>query len=144
MSEKGVSKVNGQVRFGDYLNGEFREEASYGVDRVEHDQEGVSLILRPLQTRIGYPTGHIHLNISTQMLYRLGADHERAKMLGDLYPGRNYPQRPREPIKGQTREEQLEALVRMARRIMAAYVPEPRDVSDATVIDWERRASEVV
>lgn len=87
MSERGVTIVKGVVRFGDYSNGRFCERAGYDISRVEHDAEGVSIIL-------DVPEGdnvfghHVHLNISADVLRRLARDYELARSEGNYYPGR--------------------------------------------------------
>lgn len=88
MSEQhGVTYVEGRISLGDYSNGRFCVRAGYDISRVEHDAEGISVILEvPEGDKVfGH---HVHLNLSADVLRRLARDHELARSEGDYYPGR--------------------------------------------------------
>jgi len=78
------------VRFGDYANGKFSNSAVYEVERVEHDLEGVSLVINgPLEepTAKDYPNRHFHINIPTHLLEELAKSHASAQRAKSYYPG---------------------------------------------------------
>lgn len=75
--EDGTTGLSGKIHFGDYVNGRFEERASYTVEWVEHDKDGVSLVLRvPRGDRIFRKP--IRLNIPRNTLLELEFDHSMA------------------------------------------------------------------
>lgn len=86
--ERGQSAITGRIKFGDYMNDRFSQDASYHVDRVEHDPQEVSLILSPVDGSKDYFERHIHLNIPRALLLELAAAQLQAETDQSFYPGR--------------------------------------------------------
>jgi hypothetical protein len=73
------------IRLGDYMNGRFSVDEEFVAERLEHDLDGVSIVMR--RTYGGKPQGHVHLNIPEQLLSETAAAHLRAQSLRQFYSG---------------------------------------------------------
>jgi hypothetical protein len=83
----GLPPLDHIVRLGDYANGKFSNSALYEVVSVEHDREGVSLVLQVIgePQAPDYPKRHFHVNIPTGLVIQIAARHAEAQNDREFY-----------------------------------------------------------